>query len=70
MLKHDETSLNHERLMRVDEVAAYLQVPVKTLYRWRHHGTGPGAIRVGRYLRYRRSEIAAWLNEESRGQAC
>lgn len=42
------------------EVAAYLQVPVKTLYTWRYHGKGPRAHRVGRYLRYRWEDVEAW----------
>jgi excisionase family DNA binding protein len=51
-----------ERLLSVAEVASYLGVPVKTLYQWRHKGVGPRAMRVGRHLRYRRSEVDRWLD--------
>lgn len=43
------------------EVARYLQVPVKTIYRWRYAGEGPPAYRVGRHLRFRWSDVEGWL---------
>jgi excisionase family DNA binding protein len=49
------------RLATPIEVAAYLQVPVKTLYAWRYEGKGPRAHRVGRHLRYRWEDVEAWL---------
>lgn len=49
------------RLATPTDVAAYLQVPVKTLYTWRYHGKGPRAHRVGRHLRYRWEDVEAWL---------
>ena len=48
-------------LLTVQEVADLLKVPPATLYTWRYVNTGPAAIRVGKYLRYRRSEVRAWL---------
>jgi excisionase family DNA binding protein len=51
-----------EPLLSADEVASFLSVPVATLYQWRHKGTGPKGIRVGRHLRYRRQELDAWLD--------
>ena len=49
------------RLMSVREVSEYLSIPVATLYRGRHMGSGPKATRVGRYLRYSASDVADWL---------
>lgn len=54
-----------ERLWEPDEVAAYLGVPVKTLYAWRHNGRGPQAIRVGRHLRWKRETIEDWLKSQA-----
>jgi predicted DNA-binding transcriptional regulator AlpA len=34
-------------LWTAEQVANFLGVPVATLYRWRHFGTGPHAYRVG-----------------------
>lgn len=50
-----------EPLWDIDQVAAYLMVPVRTLYRWRSCGYGPPARRVGRHLRYRPSDVMAWF---------
>ena len=50
-----------DRLLSVGDLADYLQVPHNTLYQWRHHGVGPRALRIGKYLRYRRSDVEAWL---------
>lgn len=49
------------RMATPAEVADYLQVPVKTLYRWRYAGEGPVAYRVGRHLRFRWSDVERWL---------
>jgi excisionase family DNA binding protein len=45
----------------VEEVAAYLRVPVETLYTWRKRHYGPPAARVGRHLRYDPADVRAWL---------
>ncbi|TBO55115.1 DNA-binding protein, partial [Streptomyces kasugaensis] len=39
--------------------------PVKTLYQWRHRRIGPNALKVGRHLRYRWTEVDAWLTAQS-----
>lgn len=54
----------HPRLMTTSEVAAYLAVPSATLYRWRSAGKGPRSYRVGRGIRYRRSEVEQWLEAQ------
>lgn len=45
------------------EVAAYLgeDFPVRTLEMWRYRGTGPRFLKVGRHIRYRWSDVEAWL---------
>lgn len=48
-----------------EDVAAYLGVPVKTLYQWRHRRTGPQVHKVGRHLRYRWQEVDAWLDAQT-----
>jgi hypothetical protein len=40
-----------EELWTTAETAAFLKVPVATLYRWRYMGSGPPAHKVGRHLR-------------------
>ncbi|MFQ5968579.1 MAG: helix-turn-helix transcriptional regulator [Acidimicrobiia bacterium] len=52
------------RLLTARELAAYLEVPVATLYAWRHRGAGPRAFRVGRHLRYRSSDVEEWIRHQ------
>lgn len=54
-MEHDD------RLINVHELAAYLEVPVKTLYAWRYRQEGPPGFRVGRHLRYRWSDVQCWI---------
>ncbi|MGH9034275.1 MAG: helix-turn-helix transcriptional regulator [Acidimicrobiia bacterium] len=54
--------MQNDRLLTLEQVAGYLQVPVKTLYDWRHRGLGPRGLRVGRYVRYRQADVDAWLD--------
>ena len=53
------------RLLSAQELSDFLQVPVKTIYRWRRQGDGPKAMRVGRYLRFDLDEVWAWLEERT-----
>jgi excisionase family DNA binding protein len=50
-----------EPLWNIDTLSQYLDVPVATIYKWRKTGDGPAAFRVGRHLRWRDSEVQAWL---------
>lgn len=50
-----------ERLLSVQELADYLEVPVKTIYTWRHRNTGPRGFRIGKHLRFRWSDVEHWL---------
>jgi len=54
-----------ERLMSIDDVAQMLGIPVRTLYAWRTTGKGPRGIRVGRWVRYRRADVEAWLEQQA-----
>jgi len=53
------------RLLTVEELADLLQVPPKTIYAWRYKGVGPPAVPVGKYLRFRVEDVAAWLDTRS-----
>ena len=55
--------VDNEGLVDLDWLSEFLDIPERTIYAWRQRGEGPPAYRVGRYLRYRRSEVEAWLNE-------
>lgn len=54
------------KLLTVDELAAYLDVPVWTIYAWNTRGTGPKRSKIGRHVRYRLRDVDLWL--ETRAQ--
>jgi predicted DNA-binding transcriptional regulator AlpA len=47
------------------EVSEYLGEPVATLYQWRHRGIGPKVHKLGRHLRYRWTEVEAWVDRQT-----
>ena len=54
-----------ERLLTPSEAAQLMAVPVRTLDGWRNRSIGPKYLKVGRHVRYRSSDLSAWL--ETRG---
>lgn len=53
-------------LLSIDEVSAYLGIPVDSLRRWRTQGTGPRAAKLGKHLRYRKDEVDRWVTEREK----
>jgi predicted site-specific integrase-resolvase len=43
------------------DIAELLDVSVRTLEFWRYQGRGPAFIRVGKRIRYRLSDVEAYL---------
>jgi excisionase family DNA binding protein len=52
-----------DRLLTVEDLADYLDVPVATIYAWRYRRQGPPGFRVGRHLRYRRADVEQWITD-------
>lgn len=55
----------NDDLLSISEVADLVRVPVATLRYWRHLGTGPHSFKVGRSVRYWRTDVLQWLEERS-----
>ena len=51
------------RLLTVDDLAEYLEIPVATVYAWRYRQKGPPGFRVGRHLRFRWSDVERWIDD-------
>ena len=51
----------HERWVSVDQVAAHLSVGKDSIYRWVEN-RGLPSRKVGRLLRFKLSEVDAWVN--------
>lgn len=47
-----------------EELAAFLQVPLLTLYNWRRRRIGPKGIRVGKHIRYDWRDVDAWVQAQ------
>ena len=55
----------NDELLTIVEVADVVRVPVATLRYWRHLGSGPQSFRIGRTVRYWRSDVNQWLESQS-----
>ena len=47
--------------MKINEVSEILRTPEATLRFWRHKGTGPASLKVGRHVMYRRQDVETYL---------
>jgi predicted DNA-binding transcriptional regulator AlpA len=54
-------NMNVKPLWSIEDVSAYLGVPVKTLYAWRLKKVGPAAVRIGKHLRYDPDGVVDWV---------
>ena len=64
-MRDDTPITGLEKMLSTRELAEYLGVAPQAIYDLRCDGRGPRAVHVGRELRYRVSEIAAWLERMS-----
>lgn len=60
-MKEPENSIPTNQVMREQEAAVYLRVSISNLRRRRYQGTGPTYLQIGRGIRYRRSDLDAYL---------
>ena len=51
-------------MMDTEDAAAWLGVRSQLLVQWRYTRTGPAFHRLGRLIRYDRSDLDAWLKED------
>ena len=55
----------HDPLWTIQEVATFLGIPVQTIYDWRCKGEGPPSLKIGRLLRYKETDVFAWLDQQT-----
>ena len=55
------TKEKRARLLTPGELAEFLNVSPRTIETWRYQRKGPRAVRVGGVLRFRESDVEAWL---------
>jgi predicted DNA-binding transcriptional regulator AlpA len=52
------------QMLTVDQLVQLLQLPSKeTVYYWNRTGSGPTYCRVGKYVRYNKSDVLNWLED-------
>ena len=61
----DTVSINLTELWSIEDVSAFLRVPIGTLYQWRYRRIGPRAFKVGRHLRYDPADVRAWVARQA-----
>jgi excisionase family DNA binding protein len=61
--------MNDDQLLTITETAELLRTPVATLRWWRHTGKGPRSFKIGRGVRYRRSDLHAWIDQQHQEQS-
>jgi excisionase family DNA binding protein len=44
------------------ELADYLHIPLQTIYQWRTRQYGPPGVRIGKHVRYRKTDVEQWVN--------
>ena len=60
---------DNDQMFSIGEAADFLRVSIDTMRYWRHRGIGPASFKVGRHVRYWRSELIRWLAEQARQSA-
>lgn len=59
---------SQERLLSTEELAEFLGITTQRIHDMRYKGIGPPAIKLGhRTLRFRLSEVEAWLEDRAEG---
>jgi len=51
-------------LLGVPDLCEEFGVTRSAIYKWRERKTGPKGFKIGRYVKYRRSEVNRWLAEQ------
>jgi predicted DNA-binding transcriptional regulator AlpA len=55
------TRTDPDALLNEAQVADSLNLSIRTLQAWRVKNAGPRFVRAGRAIRYRRSDLIAWI---------
>ena len=60
-MRPSHETIEADALLREGEAANFLKLSVRTLQAWRCQGLGPAFCTAGRAIRYRRSDLARWV---------
>jgi hypothetical protein len=54
--------IEQDALVTEVDAADFLRLSIRTLQAWRGKGQGPGFVRAGRAIRYRRRDLVSWID--------
>jgi len=54
-------SMLHNEYLTLQQLSAYIQIPVRTIHYLRKKGDGPVGRKVGRSVRFKRAAVDAWF---------
>ncbi len=57
--------MENQEWLTPQELAAWLGIPVQTVYAWRYRRSGPRGYRVGKHVRFRRRDVERWLEQRA-----
>jgi predicted DNA-binding transcriptional regulator AlpA len=57
-----------QRLLTAQELAEELGIRVQAIYKSRHQGLGPSAVRIGRRIMFRPEDVTSWLESRHEDQ--
>lgn len=58
------SAVQMEPLVSMQDLADTFGVPLLTVRRWRKYGKGPKGYRIGKHVKFRMSEVEAWLQAQ------
>ncbi|SHN73529.1 helix-turn-helix transcriptional regulator [Bradyrhizobium erythrophlei] len=57
-------NLDVSALVTEKDAARFLSMSFRTLQAWRSEGKGPPYLKLGRSIRYRMSDLLAWIEKQ------
>lgn len=64
MTRRPAAAVERRPLMSTEDLAQYLNVPVATIYKWRHQRKGPPGAKIGREVRYDPDGVDKWWADQ------
>jgi len=62
--------IDPDALLNEAQASDFLNLSIRTLQAWRVKGAGPRFVRAGRAIRYRRSDLVAWIEANTVSAPC
>ena len=55
-----------DRFFTPEKLSEELEIPTSTLAKWRLYGGGPRYVKMGKNIRYERSDVDQWVESQKR----